>query len=370
MVLGEPGWSPGIREELGRIIEKGAGKGLPVTFDFDNTIACGDIGEATLAFLAREGQIRPATVPTVLAPDFTAADGRTISLARCADVTVYYEELLDATSRGGLDPAPLTSGYLWAVEIMQGLTALDVVRATAAVHAMSEPGMEKKLQVTPGVSAYPVPFLYPEMIELIAVLLERGYDAWIVSASNAWTIRWMAHNAINAALAARGCAHRIAPDRVIGVSTLMRDRGGFLLKDRLLVKDDVRYAAMDEETLAGLTLTAKPDLPASIYSGKVTNIMDIIGTRPYLAAGDSPGDLPMLAFAENRLWLARLEKPGYQRERAACASRARQGSWLIQPVLCKVKPGFVCRPDELGALFTDGVPAAVAESLELVANRS
>ncbi|TAL37485.1 MAG: hypothetical protein EPN93_05710 [Spirochaetes bacterium] len=364
MKLLEPGWTPRARDALERLIEKGAGKNLPVTFDFDNTIACGDIGEATLALLTKNGTIRKDEIPPVLAPDFLAAGGKKISLRESADITVYYEELLGATAQDGDDPAPLSSGYLWAVEIMQGLTVLDVVRATAAVHAMSESMAEKYIEVTPGVSAYPVPFIFPEMMELLAALLDRGYDAWIVSASNAWTIRWMAHNVINPGLARRDCARRIEPDRVIGVSTLMRDREGRLRKDRLLVRGDRRYAAMEEERLAGLAITSKACLPASIYSGKVTNIMDVIGARPYLAAGDSPGDLPMLAYAENRLWLARLEKPEYQRELAATAARS-GGPWMVQPVLCKKAPGFVRDAGMLNTIF-GGNPEKIAGSLEAI----
>jgi hypothetical protein len=366
MKLCEPGWTEGTKSALERLVREGAGKGLPAVFDFDNTIVCGDIGEATLALLARERIIQKQDVPQVLAPSFTGKHGETVSLESCADITVYYEALLDVTRHHGNDPAPLSSGYVWAVEIMQGLTVRDVIRATEMAFAQSEPFTEKMIEVTRGISAYPVPFFYPEMIELIAFLLDHGYDVWIVSASNVWTVRWMAHNALNPALAARGCARRIEPDRVVGVSTLMRDRAGRLCRDQLLVGGVPGYAAMEENVIAGLTLTARLGFPAPIYSGKVANIMDLIGARPYLAAGDSPGDLPMLAFAENRLWLARLEKPDYQRERAACASRADEGPWIVQPVLCKGRPGFIRRAEEVGALCADGVPAPVAESLEMV----
>ena len=46
--LQEPGWTDRVRNRLEALIKQGAGRGLPVVFDFDNTIVCGDIGEATL----------------------------------------------------------------------------------------------------------------------------------------------------------------------------------------------------------------------------------------------------------------------------------------------------------------------------------
>ncbi|RPI94381.1 MAG: hypothetical protein EHM32_06840, partial [Spirochaetales bacterium] len=227
-MLTEKGWSDRTRSGLERLIESGAGKNLPVVFDFDNTIVCGDIGEATLAMLAKEGGISRDGIPAVIAPTFRSSNGKTISLAACADLTVYYEELLGATEHHNDDFAPLSSGYVWAVEVMQGLSPNDVINATERVNAQSEPFVPARIEVTPGVSSYPVPFFYPEMLELIAALIASRYDVWIVSASNVWTIRWMVLRALNPELAARGCETGIAPDHVIGVSTLLADREGRL----------------------------------------------------------------------------------------------------------------------------------------------
>jgi len=58
--LEAPGWNEETRSALEVIINKGAGQRLPVVFDFDNTVICGDIGEATLAVLAQSGVLTPA----------------------------------------------------------------------------------------------------------------------------------------------------------------------------------------------------------------------------------------------------------------------------------------------------------------------
>ena len=55
------GWNPATRQRLETLIRVGAGRRLPVTFDFDNTLVCGDIGEATLALLVRSGLKRLLT---------------------------------------------------------------------------------------------------------------------------------------------------------------------------------------------------------------------------------------------------------------------------------------------------------------------
>ena len=364
MELRSDGWSDSARAGLEKLIRAGSGKGLPVVFDFDNTIVCGDMGEATLAVLAREGVVRKDGIPGALAPPFISGEGRRISLAECADITVYYEELLGATRHQGNDTAPLSNGYVWAVEIMQGLRVSDVVHATDRAYALGEPLREKMIEVTPGKSAYPAPFFYPQMVELIAVLLRGRYDVWIVSASNAWTIRRIALSRLNSELRKHGIGEGIRPERVVGVSTLLSGRDGRLYKDPLLVRNDPRYAGMDDEALSGLTLTARLNLPAPVYSGKVANILDLVPGRPYLAAGDSPGDLPMLAFSENRLWIARLEKTGYQGECAALAGRVKEGAWLVQPVLTKKTPGFV---EDVKKTWPPGhgeVPGPVAASVK------
>ena len=365
MKLNAPGWSEKTRSGLEGLITAGSGRGLPVVFDFDNTIVCGDIGEATMALLATEGILRTEPIPETLAPPFMSRRGKMISLRDCPDVTVYYEELLDATWRAGNDPAPFSNGYVWAVQIMQGLTALDVVRATERVHAMSEPFREKSIEVTTGKSAYPVPFFYPEMVELIAALLDNGFDVWIISASNVWSVRWMVLRPLNSLLTAHGCNRGIRPDRVVGLSMLLADREGRQYKDPLLARSDSGYAGMEYTVLSELTITGMVQYPAPVYSGKVANIIDLIGRPPYLAAGDSPGDLPMLAFSENRLWIARLEKPGYQKEAAGAAARE-GGRWMVQPALCRAVPGFIDDTVMLEGIFHGEVPATVAESIEAV----
>src|SRR5215831_18178970 len=70
--LRSPGWNERARSWLENLIRKGAGKGLPVVFDFDNTLICGDVSEATLAVLTNSGKLEPSRVPETLSPAFRA----------------------------------------------------------------------------------------------------------------------------------------------------------------------------------------------------------------------------------------------------------------------------------------------------------
>jgi hypothetical protein len=335
-LLQSPAWNETTRTSLETLIQKGAGRAQVAVFDFDNTLVCGDIGEATLAVLTRDRIIEKDSVPAVLSPDFIGAEGKKISLPDCVDLTVYYESLL-ASSTHQKDPNPLSSGYVWAVEIMQGLSVQDVISATAEAFRDSEPLREKQIIVTEGKTSYLIPFFYPEMIELLNALIDHDFDVWIVSATNVWTVRWMVKNRLNPLLSKKG----IAPEKVIGVSTLLQDGQNYLYKDHLLVHTDPDYAALDEKTISALKLTAKINFPVSTYTGKVACILDFIGKRPFLAAGDSPGDHPILRYSEHKLWIARIEKPDNQTlTRRLIDIDGIPENWLFQSVRTKKTPGF------------------------------
>jgi phosphoserine phosphatase len=339
-LLTDPGWAPATRAWLEERIRRGAGRGWPVAFDFDNTLVCGDVGEATLAWLVKHRRLQPETV-TALTPPFRTAAGKLVEAARLPDLTAYYEALLEGSGHGAADPNPLTRGYLWAAEVLAGLGPDQVIRATAAVAAAAREGEVRWLEVTPGRTAYPRPWFYPAMVELIAVLLRHRFAVWIVSASNVWSVRWMVLRVLNPRLRRFGVAGGVPPEQVVGVAPLVRDRREREFKDRVLARTDAAYARLEPRALAGLRLTTHLDQPVPVYAGKVACLWDALGRAPYLAAGDSPGDLPMLAFAEHRLWMARVEKPA-----ATAAMRAVQGAaahpenWVVQPVRTRDTPGF------------------------------
>src|SRR5262249_36819599 len=240
---------------LQQLIERGAGQGLPVVFDFDNTIISGDVGEATLAILGAEGRLTPANVSKSLSPVIQVPGKHKISLAQCSDVTEYYEALLSPTAHGSDDPAPLANGYVWAAQVLEGLTVAEVAAATARVFSVGQRGGHLRIDVTPGKTSYPAPRFRVEMVELIAHLLRAKYEIWIVSASNVWSVRWMVLYGLNPLLRKHGIREGLKPKHVIGVTTLLTDRLDRLYKDSVLLKQNSAYAAMHRKALKSIRLT-------------------------------------------------------------------------------------------------------------------
>lgn len=358
--LTAPGWTDEVRARLEQWVHEGSDRGLPVVFDFDNSIVCGDIGEATLAVLARDGCLVPARMSAEVSPPLALEDGALKPIAAFADATEYYESLLGLGAAVDADAAPMSTGYVWAAEAMHGLAVRQVADATARAFRMSQPGCVRPIEVRPGGRSYPAPFFYPEMVELIAVLLARRFDIWIVSASNVWSVRWMVLRALNPLLRARAGGRQIDAGKVVGVSTLLRDRSGRLHKDPVLLIAKPGYARLAGCLPGELTLTAKLHFPVPIYSGKVACIWERLGRAPYLGVGDSPGDHAMLAFCANRLWIARLEKPDYLRATISLRKRTGAERWVLQPTLVKQAPGFVPARDVLEQRL--GAPSESIES--------
>ena len=348
--LADGGWRPDVRRRLEDLIRDGRGRGLPVVLDFDNTLVCGDIGEATLAMLVRSGRLAPYQIPEALSPAFRTPSGPRIAPHSPPDLTTYYEALLAPTVHGPADPTPLASGYVWAVEVMNHLQPGDVIKATADAYALAQAGSVRSIEVTPGRTAYPAPFFYPEMVDLLATLLGHGFSVWIVSASNTWSVRWMVQAALNPMLRERGAHRGIPPEQIVGVSVLLQDRHGRLHKDTCLVRENPGYARLEPATLKRFRLTRWLQFPVPTYSGKVGFLWDVLGRPPELAVGDSPGDHAMLTFARRRLWIARLDKPEYQAATADLMRRTDPEAWMVQPVLARHEPGFIADSHRLPPL--------------------
>ena len=367
-LLQAPGWREQTRGALTELIRRGAGKRLPVTLDFDNTIVWGDIAEAAVAVMVNKDMFDGRRLSPTLSPSFRLPDGKLVALDSSPDITAYYEAFLAPTAHGTADPTPLSNGYAWAVEIMEGLSPWDLVQATKEAFARSEPMQPRMIEVTSGKTSFPAPFFYPEMVELIAELRRHEFDVWVISASNVWSVRWMVTQALNPLLLAHGAASGIPADHVVGISALMQDKDGGLYKEAVLVRENPAYAAMEERALCSFRLTSRLQYPVPTYAGKIGCIWDAIGRRPYLAAGDSPGDHAMLSFSEHRLWIMRMEKPGYQQKTADCMQRTGKKGWMIQPVLAREVPGFRAAFDAPPGTSAP-LRAAIGQSCELLPGR-
>ena len=323
-----------------RLIANGAGQGLPVVFDFDNTIVCGDIGEAVLAVLARSGRLLPAHIAKALCPPFRISPKRTVRMEHGADILEYYQAFLAPTVHGQADPTPLANGYVFATEVLDGLRLSQVVEATRSAYGMSRPGEVRWIEVTPGRTRFPAPFFYPQIVELIGALIHHEFQVWVLSASNVWSVRWMVLEGLNPLLRQRGFKRGLTPEQVIGISTLLTDATGRLYKDGVLVREDPDYAHLKSSRVKALRLTSRLQFPVPTYSGKLACIQDAIGRPPYLCVGDSPSDHAMLNYSQHRLWIARHEKPEYQRATRRLIKKTGPRGWICQTVCTREQPGF------------------------------
>ena len=153
---------------------------------------------------------------------------------------------------------------------------------------------------------------------------------------------------------------------VLGTSTLLTNRRRELFKDAVLVRDSADYARLDRTALSRYLLTSRLQFPVPTYSGKVGAIWDALGQHPCLAAGDSPGDHAMLTFSEQRLWIARLDKPELQSRTLKLMRQTDPARWLVQPALLGSSPGFLPSRSALADRLHP-VPDAIRVSLRRLA---
>lgn len=330
-MLKEAGWRSSVKNSLAKVIEKGAFKNNAAVFDFDDTLVCHDIGSATFEQLIYEGTISKISLPKHLNLSFKL-DGKLVEVGSCVHLVDYYRKLACITKHQN-DLFSHASSVAWLVQVMEGLTVSQVIQATTQAynyHTSQQPIVDRYFKK---------PFFYPEMVELVGCMLDRGYQVWIVSASNVWSVRWMVTQVLNELLREKGFTNTVTPNHVIGISVLLRGPGHQYFKDRNLVQSNARYAAGNIDQLNSFKLSSHLVTPASEHYGKVANIMQWIGEIPYFAAGDSINDMPMLAYAQHRLWIAKLDYPRVQEVFIKTFDNIQRRS-LIQPTIIADSSGF------------------------------
>lgn len=231
-------WRPEVHESLSALLAN-TPSGALATFDWDNTCMTGDIGEAVLEDLdARDHGTRMAT----------------------------YERMCEEQGKH--------AAYAWCAYQLAHRRPEEV--SELAARTFETRLADGRMRVR------------HEIVELIAAMHSRGWEVWVVSASEERLVRALAPH------------YGIAPERVIGM--------------RLGTVEDLLHPTLDG--------------PNTFRQGKVEAIDQRIGRRPHFSAGDAETDLEMLGAARHRLFLDRRDHPDDPTRRAVEELGA-----LVQPVV-------------------------------------
>ncbi|MDA0251185.1 MAG: hypothetical protein O3A42_09575 [Actinobacteria bacterium] len=340
--LDRAGWTESVYKTLTETIIGSAGQGKIVVFDFDNTTQARDIGEAVLAQVQQAKVIDPASLSPAMFPPFTTSGGEPMTITE--GVSDYYDAVLD--SAGDADPFREYSSLPMLATAFTGRTLADFLAQTATVYDNGAGAKDLSSNDESTILGAGRPFIYPQMADLYGNLRSNGYDVWVVSAGVGWAVRWMVQNAVNPAIVAKyGPDAALPMDHVVAITTLLKDREtGKLVSDYQLTHQtpDARYINLEPTRMSQLEITAIPDGVASWRGGKAGAIDNII-TRGelFMVAGDSMGDVEMLARATNRLVISRMNKPALAEGFADEIAKAPDANWMLQPTINSAPVGFL-----------------------------
>jgi len=308
-ILAPGSWDTGVLARIEAVIRSAGRPDLPcrerpvAVLDFDGTCIRNDIGDAVLlaaidrraivadeALLAsvppelgQEGLRRDAARVAELPPDATLPD-----LERDAGFLSWRKSLATVYRRlrereGG------AAAVAWLAGALAGWTPREVRAVTRETLAteLGRPLGERLLQdgdYDPDPLSMPAGIRYPaELRDLVAALQRHGFDVWVVSASNQWSVEVGAQPL------------GIAPHHAIGV--------------RLAADPDGR-----------LTREVIPPLPYG--PGKVEAVRVFVGRAPTLVVGNGESDRELLATATA---LAVVIAPGEE-----LRATAEEEGWAIQ----------------------------------------
>lgn len=340
--LDRAGWTDSVYQTLTETIAASSGQGKIVVFDFDNTTQARDVGEAMLARVQETNAIDPASLSTAMFPPFSTADGKPMAITD--GISTYYDAVLD--SAGDADPFREYSSLPLVATAFTGRTLSDFLAQTAGAYDNGAGAADLESSEETSILGAGRPFIYPQMADLYGNLRSHGYDVWVVSAGVTWAVRWMVQNAVNPAIVEKyGQEAALPMDHVVAVTSLLKDREtGKLVSDYQLTHQtpDQAYIELDPARMSQLEILAIPDGLASWRGGKAGAIDNVISRGElFMVAGDSMGDVEMLARANNRLVISRMNKPGLAEGFAAEIEKAPDANWMLQPTINSAPAGFL-----------------------------
>lgn len=316
LYMPQDGWTEAAHAKLNaaiaRILQDGAPSPIAV-FDFDQTCIYGDIGELFSHYLIEEMAYRfdLQAFWDLIDP----RDGRDhirgliAALAKLpGDARRQSEEYREYLAELGAvyerkyhrDGA--AACYEWAVRLHVGMTPAQIHRLTLeAMRREIQAPITREVRHTARGESVVIERgirIHQEIRTLMGVLERLGFEVWIVSATNRWSVEAFARHSFG-----------IPASRVLGNQ----------LYGQAPPDEPLRLCARADDELSSTTC-----LPVLYRQGKVDIIREQVGRRPALAFGDTTTDFEMLCDATELAVLIDRGLPELQHE-------AHARSWAVQP---------------------------------------
>lgn len=232
-------WAGDNAKKINLFLQTYRDKNAVAIFDWDNTVAKNDIGDATFFWLLRNDGVRHPASFAKQNPYLTAeavqdlnryCPGKPGSFLNtsenksCADtlLSIYLDGKTKSGKRDAwklTHPDTLEPAYLWVVQFLSGYTPAEV---KAMAEIVIEHAMNNSVGTTQFVGSREVPayvHVYDAQKQLIQAMKVDGFDVWIATASAQGLVELFAAQV------------GIQPDHVIGVRSVLDASGK--LTDRL-----------------------------------------------------------------------------------------------------------------------------------------
>lgn len=317
-------WPAKQAKQLGRTIAANTDKHRYATFDADNTIWNHDLEESLLPFMEQKGAISRKTIDSSL---------KLIPFKPHESLYSYYQRLCEIDNK---------VCYPWIAQVFSGHSLKELKGYVDKLMRYGKPirvtyydgGKLQHDQVRP-------PKIYPGQRELLQQLAKHGIKVYVVTAAQEELVRMVVsdpHYGLG-----------VKPDRVIGVTTLLKDpHGGRLTTARKQI-DAGHFLDKKYPKSKHLSMKMTPYLssPQTWYEGKKSAIEAFIApySKPIVAGGDSESDWSMLFDVDvandgSRVWVDR----GKYNDKLAKDKRSRAADQRKAGIKVDTHRGWVSTP--------------------------
>ena len=310
-------------------------------FDWDDTIAKNDAGDAFTAWLIAHAKVRQPPgqdwtqtsrfLTAAAAAALAAACGTTVAAGQplptdvnhaCADEmwSIYLDEVTTGHQPAWMATTPRHNkpSYAWAPQLFAGYTHEEV---QAFVRSMLEEQLAAPAGSTMTVGTHEVDGwlrIYDQQASLLAAARSRGYDVWIITASAQDVISVFAQRV------------DIPADHVIGIRSIV-DAAGKLTTHL----EGCGPSGDGEDGIIPYLEGKRCFINKVIFGDRTAAALDrrVDRSREVLAGGDSDSDVEFLRDATYK-WVLNRNKPALM-----CRAYANDhDSWRINPMFLGPKP--------------------------------